>query len=303
MKTVTIENITEIVIDSLSSTTPPRLHRILSALIRHLHDFVRDVELSHDEWLQAMEFFRRAGDISDDRRNEFILLSDVVGLESLVDAISHQARERATESTVLGPFFRAGAPVMASGASIARRGKEDGPPVLLYGRVTDTAGVPIAGAWIDVWQTGPEGLYEQQDPKQPDMNLRGRFVTDEDGRYRIRTARPVSYPIPYDGPSGDLLQLTGRHPYRPAHIHMVLEALGYHTLVSQIYDSTDTYLHSDSVFAVKGSLIVDFIPARNVLDGLGVDTTDVDFIVEHDIRLRSANESDNADYMARASHG
>ncbi|MEM8792579.1 MAG: intradiol ring-cleavage dioxygenase [Pseudomonadota bacterium] len=280
MKTVTIDNITELVIEAMSDETSPRLREVLTSMTRHLHDFAREVRLTHDEWLIGIDFLTRAAAMTDDKRNEFILISDILGLESLVDAISHDAQEDETESAVLGPFFREGVPVLPAGASIAQRGEEDGPPALVRGQVTGADGAPVADAMIDVWETGPDGLYEQQDPNQPDMNLRGRFRTDQDGRYEFRAVRPISYPIPFDGPAGDLLQLTGRHPYRPAHIHMVIEAAGYRKLISQLYDSTDPYLESDSVFSVKGSLVVEFQEAPGDLD--------VTYLVEHDVTLKAA---------------
>ena len=279
MKTVTVDNITDIVIDAMSEDTSPRLREVLTSLVKHLHDFAREVHLTHEEWLTGIDFLSRAARMTDGKRNEFILISDILGLESLVDAITHDAQSNETESAVLGPFFRPGAPALPSGASISQRGEEDGPSVLLRGRVTDAAGAPVSNALIDVWETGPEGLYEQQDPRQPEMNLRGRFRTDENGAYSIKAVRPVSYPIPYDGPAGDLLQWTGRHPYRPAHIHMIVEADGYRKLISQIYDSSDKYLDSDSVFSVKGSLIVDFKPAPADMD--------VDYVVDHDVVMKS----------------
>ncbi|MEL6318793.1 MAG: dioxygenase, partial [Pseudomonadota bacterium] len=217
---------------------------------------------------------------TDDKRNEFILVADILGLESLADAISHDAQENETESAVLGPFFREGVPILPAGATISKRGDVDGPSALVRGRVTGPDGRPVAGALLDVWETGPDGLYEQQDPNQPDMNLRGKFQTDENGEYSFRAVRPVSYPIPYDGPAGDLLQLTGRHPFRPAHIHMVVAATGCKKLISQLYDSETEYLDSDSVFSVKGSLIIDFKPAPAELG--------VRYLVEHDVALKAA---------------
>jgi len=153
----------------------------------------------------------------------------------------------------------------------------------MRGRVTDVHGAPVANAELDVWETGPEGLYEQQDPNQPDMNLRGRFRTDADGTYEFRAVRPVSYPIPYDGPTGDILQAMGRHPYRPSHIHMIVRAEGMKTLISQIYDRNDEYIESDSVYSVKGSLLVDFEPAPA--------EHDVDFLVTHDVILKPRTET------------
>lgn len=281
MKTVTIENITEIAIEAMSSEMEPRIKEILTSLITHLHDFARDVNLTHEEWLKGMEIMAHAGRMTDGKRNEFILLSDIIGLESLVDAISHNQQGEETESAVLGPFFREGAPVYPAGASISQRGEADGPGVLLTGYVKDLQGNAVTNAVIDVWETGPEGLYEQQDPNQPEFNLRGRFKTDENGYYKIKAVKPVSYPIPYDGPSGDLLQAMGRHPYRPAHIHMILQAQGYQTLVSQLYDKNDEYIDSDSVFAVKGSLLIDFKPAPAEMET-------VEYVVEHDVILKKA---------------
>ncbi len=281
MKTVTIDNITDLVIDAMSDDTSPRVRDILTSLVRHMHDFTREVKLTPEEWWIGIDFMSRAGKMTDDKRNEFILVADILGMESLVDAISHDVQENETDSAILGPFFREGAPELAAGASTAQRGEADGPSVLLRGRITATDGSPVANAVINVWETGPEGLYEQQDPNQPDMNLRGRFRSDKNGDYLIRAVRPISYPIPFDGPGGDLLQITGRHPYRPAHIHMVVEAEGYRKLISQIYDSEDKYLESDSVFAVKGSLIVEFKPAPVDLD--------VDFVVDHNVTLKTAS--------------
>ncbi|MBI3451682.1 MAG: intradiol ring-cleavage dioxygenase [Rhodospirillales bacterium] len=279
MKSVTIDNITDLVIAAMSPDMAPRTKEVLTNLIQHLHDFARDVRLTHEEWLIGIDFLSRAGKMTDEKRNEFILISDILGLESLADAISHNAHGNETESAVLGPFFREGAPVLPAGASIAQRNTKDGPAVSLRGRITNAKGEPVAGAIIDVWETGPDGFYEQQDPNQPDMNLRGRFKTDDNGDYDIMAVRPVSYPIPYDGPAGDLLQIMGRHPYRPAHIHMVVVAPGYKKLISQLYDRQDTYLESDAVFAVKGSLIVDFKPAR--------DNSGAEYLVEHNVVLKA----------------
>ena len=280
MKEVTIENITDVVVASMSADMQPRQREIMTGLIRHLHDFAREVNLTHDEWLIGIDALTRAANMTDHKRNEFILISDVLGIESLVDAISHGGGDDVTESAVLGPFFRENAPKKKRGESISMRGEADGPSVLLHGKVTGADGKPVVGAVINVWETGPEGMYEQQDPDQPDMNLRGQFQTAEDGTYQIRAVRPVSYPIPYDGPAGDILQMMGRHPNRPAHIHMIIEAPGYQRLVSQLYDKTDPYIDSDSVYSVKGSLLLDFekAPAE----------AETEFIGEHDVVLKSA---------------
>ncbi len=280
MSNVNIDNITDVFVDSLSGEMSPRSREVLVSMVRHLHDFAREVKLTHDEWLVGIDYLTRAGRMTDDKRNEFILISDVLGLESLADAISHGATDKATESAVLGPFYRENAPRFERDGSISRRGAKDGPSCRITGKVTDVEGKPIGGATLDVWETGPEGLYEQQDPNQPDMNLRGVFTTDADGTYSMRVVKPVSYPIPYDGPAGDLLQVMGRHPYRPAHIHMLVRAGGYQTLVSQLYDRTDEYVDSDSVYSVKESLLIDF---QKQPEG-----SDVEYAVTHDVVLKPA---------------
>ena len=282
MADVSTRAITEAAIGAISADVSPRVREIMANLIRHLHDFAREVDLTTEEWLAACHFLKRAGDMTDDRRNELILLSDILGLESLVDALTNKAEGKETESAVLGPFYRENAPVLPNGASVVQGGVP-GKTVLVEGRVSGPDGKPIEGAEIDVWETAPNGLYEQQDPDQPDMNLRGLFRTDAQGRYAFRCLKPISYPIPFDGPAGDLLKLMGRHPYRPAHIHYIVRARGCRTLVTQIFDRTDKYCADDAVFAVKDSLKVDFEPAAA---GSGAD-----YRVQYDIRLAAADPS------------
>ncbi len=242
---------------SLEQTPNPRLKTIMTSLVRHLHAFIREVEPTEAEWMEAIRFLTRVGQMCDDRRQEFILLSDVLGASMLVDAINHRADGGATESTVLGPFYRAGAPALPMGASISLDGR--GEPAVISGRVLAPDGTPIAGAVLDVWKGNEHGLYEQQDPAQPDMNLRGRFRTDAAGRYTIVAIKPVSYPVPEDGPVGELLRALGRHPYRPAHIHFIVSADGCAPLTTHLFAAGDPYLASDVVFGVKDSLIVDFV--------------------------------------------
>lgn len=207
-----------------------------------------------------------AGRMSDDKRNEGQLVCDVLGIESLVDEITYklasEASDLPTASAILGPFWRKDAPRRAMGDSIVMNDLgPDAEHALLHGTVTDAyTGKPLANAEIDVWHTAPNGLYEQQDPNQPDMNLRGRFLTGPDGRFNFYCLRPTSYPIPYDGPAGQLLQMLDRHPMRPAHIHFIVSAPGHKPLVTQIFDRRDEHITNDSVFAVKDSLIVDFLP-------------------------------------------
>ena len=281
MRDVNLGNITDVVVEAISPDVPARTREIMTSLIRHLHAFVKEANLTHEEWLQACEFFVRAGHMSDKRRNEFILLSDIVGLEVLVDMLHHQTTEGETEATVLGPFYREGAPAYPKGASIVQKAHPDAETVLVEGAVRDTDGRPIAGAVLDIWETNPNGLYEQQDPDQPDMNLRGRFKTDENGHYAFRCVRPVSYPIPYDGPGGELLALMSRAPMRPGHLHFLILADGHHTLVTQIYDADDPYLEKDAVFAVKDSLVGQF---RKAPDG-----ADTDLVLRFDFVLKPAH--------------
>lgn len=254
MRNMTKANITEVVecpFQGHSTTQPPNL----ISLLRHIHDFCREVDLTHGEWLQACEFMRRAGDISGENRNEFILISDILGIEVLVDMLDHGVTDGESKSTVLGPFYRENPPVLPKGATIVQKDFENSQSLRVRGRVLDTAGRPIEGVTVDVWEDAPNGLYEQQDPDQPDYNLRGRFSTDENGEYEFVALRPEPYPIPYDGAAGELLNYMGHHPWRPGHIHFMLFKNGYQSLISQIYDADTKYLNSDAVFAVKESLI------------------------------------------------
>jgi len=225
--------------------------------------------------------------MSTDSRNETQLICDILGLESLVDdltATQLAASSRATPSAVLGPFYRQGAPIMPNGSSIvapSKRAEYAPDATFLSGRVLDSYGNPIVGAVVDVWHAAPNGMYEQQDPNQPDMNLRGRFQTDEQGLYSLYCLRPVPYPIPFDGPGGQLLQLLDRHPYRPAHIHFIVDAPGYRPLVTQIFDRQDKYLVDDSVFAVKDDLIVDYVARHNDLKAKW--TLSYDFVLAEDL--------------------
>ncbi len=248
--------ITERVLRSLEQTPNPRLKTVMASLIKHLHAFVQEVQLSEAEWLQAIQFLTAVGQKCDEKRQEFILLSDTLGVSMLVDAINHRAEHGATESTVLGPFYREGARELAPGESISLDGK--GEPAIVSGRVLSTDSTPIAGAVLDVWEGNDDGLYEQQDPNQPDMNLRGRYRTDAEGRFTVVGIKPVSYPVPTDGPVGQLLLALGRHPYRPAHIHFIISAEGYRPLTTHLFASGDPYLDSDAVFGKKDSLVVDF---------------------------------------------
>ncbi|QDZ09786.1 intradiol ring-cleavage dioxygenase [Devosia ginsengisoli] len=247
-------SITQAVLDRFANTPDPRLKQVLQSLVRHAHDFVRDVDLSMDEWLEAIMFLTRTGQISDDKRQEFILLSDTLGISMLVDAINHRMPEGATETTVLGPFYVQNPPELSNGADIS--GGEEGVPLHVAAVVTSPDGKPLANAVVDVWQSDDDGFYDVQRPEIEGANLRARFRTDAAGRMAFWTIVPKFYPIPADGPVGDMLAATNRHPFRPAHIHFMIAAAGYETLVTHLFIDNDPYLDSDAVFGVKQSLIV-----------------------------------------------
>jgi protocatechuate 3,4-dioxygenase beta subunit len=253
----TEDDITAEVLERFSATPDPRLRQIMLSLIGHLHAFVKEVELTEAEWFEAIGILTEAGKMCSDKRQEFILFSDTLGVSMVVDLINHRKPDGATESTVFGPFHRLGAPELPYGGNIAPLDKK-GAPTLVSGRVLDLDGKPVAGALLDVWQAQTNGLYDSQDQSLPGMHMRGRFRSDNDGRYLVRTVLPVHYPIPSDGPVGAMLRATGRHPWRPAHIHFVVSAEGYEPVTTHLFDRNDEYLQSDAVFAVKDSLICDF---------------------------------------------
>jgi protocatechuate 3,4-dioxygenase beta subunit len=255
------------------------------ALVRHLHGFAKEVNLTEREWFDAVQFLSETGRMCDDKRQEFILLSDTLGVSMVVDLINHRKPEGATESTVFGPFHRDGASEMAAGDNIAPRDR--GTPMLVSGRVLDLGGRPIVGAKLDVWQADSSGLYDSQYADGAELHMRGVFHTDEEGRYLVRTGRPVHYAIPNDGPVGRMLRATGRHPWRPAHVHFVVSADGYEAVTTHIFDDSDPYLESDTVFAVKDSLIRHFVRHEDADDRvrqLAIDppfyTVDFDFVLK-----------------------
>jgi catechol 1,2-dioxygenase len=253
----TPEEITTQVVESYDGA-PQRLREVMTALVRHLHAFAVEVDLTQDEWRAAIAALTATGEITDERRQEFILWSDALGLSMLVDAIAHDFPDGVTESTVLGPFFVPNSPLREYGANIAEQAA--GHPAWVYGRVLSIDGEPIAGAELDVWQNGDNRLYAVQDPDAPEAHLRGRFETREDGSYAFLGVRPVPYPIPDDGPVGRMLAASGRHPWRPAHIHLIARAPGFRTVATHVFDATSEYLDSDAVFAVKRSLLRTFVP-------------------------------------------
>jgi hydroxyquinol 1,2-dioxygenase len=243
----------------MGAATNPRLARVMAGLVKHLHAFAKDVELTQDEWGMAIDFLTKTGQISGAERQEFILLSDVLGFSMLVDAINNRRPSGATENTVFGPFHVDGAPIRAMGDNINLDGK--GESCRFSGRVLDLAGAPIAGARVDVWSDNAEGFYDVQQPDlQPKWNNRGVFITGADGVYEFVGIKPTSYPIPDDGPVGQMLNHLGRHPYRPAHMHFLITADGYQKVVTHTFVGGDQYLESDAVFGVKATLVAPFEP-------------------------------------------
>lgn len=237
----------------------PRLREVMESLVRHLHAFAKDVNLTQREWETAIEFLTGTGRMCSEERQEFILLSDVLGFSMLVDAINNRRPEGATENTVFGPFHVPGAPERPMGATVCLDGK--GETCLFVGRVLTLDGRPIEGARIDVWCDNADGFYSVQQPdEQPKWNNRGIFTTGADGRYSFCGIKPVSYPIPDDGPVGRMLAALGRHPFRPAHMHFLVTASDHETIVTHTFVAGDPYLDSDAVFGVKESLITDFMP-------------------------------------------
>ena len=235
----------------------PRTRQIAEAVVRHLHAAVKEIEPTHEEWLAAIQFLTDTGHMCTDWRQEFILLSDVLGVSMLVDAINHRRPGQATENTILGPFFVEGVQTLPSGADICLDHK--GEPLVVRARVTDVDGRPVAGATVDVWQTNDDGFYDvQQKGTQPEGNLRGKFVSDGQGRFWFRTVKPRFYPVPDDGPVGKLLARLGRHSNRAAHIHFIIKAPGFETVITHIFSPDCQYLDQDTVFGVKASLIGKF---------------------------------------------
>jgi hydroxyquinol 1,2-dioxygenase len=258
-------DLTDEVIESFASTPDPRLRELLTALVRHLHAFARETEPTIAEWEYAIDFLTRTGQKCDDERQEFILLSDVLGISMLVETINNAKQGDATESTVLGPFHVVQSPRRELGDTIDLVGT--GEACRIEGRVLDRDGEPVPGAQLDVWQANDQGFYDVQQPEvQPRGNGRGLFTADAEGRYWFRTIVPSYYPIPTDGPVGRLLAATGRHPYRPAHVHFIVTAPGYRPLTTHIFVAGSQYIDSDAVFAVKESLITEFKDGKAVFN-------------------------------------
>ena len=309
------EDLTRAVLESFEGAESGRFGEVARSLVKHLHAFVSEVRLTEEEWMRGIEFLTRTGHITDDKRQEFILLSDVLGVSMLVVGLNHRHVEEEgatdsgegvevvggrgergghsptsnTEATVFGPFFVEGAPVFENGDDIA--GGAPGEPCFVSGRVLSVEGEPIPGAQLDVWQADEEGFYDVQYDDLEGARGRGRLRTDGEGRYRFWSVKPEPYPIPYDGPVGDLLRAAGRSPMRPAHVHFMVGAPGYGTLITHVFAEGDEYLDTDAVFGVKETLIAPFV--RHAAGSTAPDGKQMDapfYTMEYDLVLAPAGE-------------
>ena len=268
-------SVTGIVLKAMSAAPSARLREVMEAFTRHMHAFAREVRLTEEEFELGLEFLNRIGQASNDAHNEAVLFSDTIGFSTLVCLLNNgQAGATETASALLGPFWRMNSPHTENGGSIVRS-PTPGPALFASGRVTDPQGRPLAGVELDVWQASPVGLYENQDSTQADMNLRGKFTTDDEGRFWFRSVKPAGYPVPTDGPVGDLLRAQRRHPYRPAHLHFLGFKEGYKTLITQVFVDDDEHLESDVVFGVTRHLVGDYRQA-----GEGEYRLDYHFVME-----------------------
>ena len=255
----TQEDVTPKVLDAYKTIEDPRLREIVASLIKHLHGFIRDVRLTEEEFEKAVQYIAKLGQMTDDKHNEVVLMSGSLGVSSLVCLLNNGNKgQTETTANLLGPFWRLNSPRTENGASIVRS-PTPGPAIFVNCTLKDTSGKPIAGAEVDVWHSSPEGFYEQQDPKQAPMNLRGKFTTDAQGHFGFRSVKPAGYPIPINGPVGDLVRAGKRHNFRPAHLHFLILKDGFKTLISQIYVNDDDRLETDVQFGVTKALIGDYV--------------------------------------------
>jgi catechol 1,2-dioxygenase len=257
------QQVTAAVLSELQRVEDPRFKEIVSAAIRHLHDFAREVKLTEDEFRQACAFIAALGKKTNETHNEVVLLAGSLGFSTLVCLLNNGNKgQTETTANLLGPFWRMQSPSTRNGDSIVRS-PTPGPPLFVNAWVKDTAGKPVVDAEVDVWQSSPEGFYENQDPSQADMNLRGKFRTDEDGHIAFRTVKPAGYPIPVDGPVGDFIRIQGRHNLRPAHLHFLVYKEGYKTHISQVYVNDDPNLETDVQFGVTSALVGNYLRHEN----------------------------------------
>lgn len=259
MKNITKDNLSDTVKSSFANIDDERQRHLVNRLVHHLHAFATETNLSHGEWREGIAFLHRMADISSPSRSEFTLLSDVLGLSSLVDLLA--ASPGATEGSVLGPFHTRGSPWMDNGSNLIR--DNQGEPVLIQGRVTDTEGQPLANATIDFWQNADNGMYWQMDDSQPSDNLRCQIKVQADGSFELATIRPRPYLVPTDGPVGELLRVSHRDAWRPAHFHIIVEAPGHRSLITEVFDEADPWVDKDAVFGVRASLVCPFTPASD----------------------------------------
>lgn len=257
MRNLNQDNITQAVLATFANTPDPRLKQIMTSLVQHLHAFAREVKLTEEEWSQGIDFLTRCGHITDDKRQEFIMLSDVLGLSMLTVVMNNDKPQGCTEATVFGPFHVEGAPHYELGDDIANGAK--GTPCLVRGTVKGINGETIPGAEMDVWQSDDDGLYDVQHEGLDHAQSRGIVTADANGRYHFRSIVAVPYAIPHDGPVGQMLEATGRHPWRPAHLHFMIKAPGYETLITHVFRDNSDYLDSDAVFGVRQSLVCDWV--------------------------------------------
>ena len=268
MRNVTKDNITEIFMGYMGEDVNPRLREVVGSLVTHLHAFAKEVNLTHAEWETGIKFLEHTGEISDAERHEFVLLSDVLGLSSLIDMIN--SRPEGTSSSVLGPFHISGAPPLEIGGDM--KGQFEGELLLAEGIVMDVDGNPIEGAEIDIWQTAPNGLYSSQDENQDTFSFHGIQTTGANGRYAFTSVKPVEYEVPTDGPIGDFFDACGRHAWRPSHLHFIVKADGYRSLVTEVFPDDDPYLDQDAVFGVREDLVMSYekMPAGSFPDGFAL---------------------------------
>jgi hydroxyquinol 1,2-dioxygenase len=285
MQELTPETITDAVLDQMATTPDPRMREVMASAVRHLHAFAREVNLTPAEWIKGIAFMTAVGKICTPARQEFILLSDTLGLSALVNGLHDStAMEEGTHTSLLGPFYREASPTLAAGSQIAKTVKP-GSELVLYGRVTDVNGKPVAKATVSIWQTGANGLYDIQETAAS-IDYRGVFATDADGTYLVRTVKPIGYSIPMDGPVGDMVRAQKRHGMRPAHIHFLVGAPGYRELVTALYLRDDPHLADDVVFGSSDDLAVDIKPNDPACPIKGLPT------IRFDMRLSRETEAD-----------
>jgi protocatechuate 3,4-dioxygenase beta subunit len=293
----TAADITQATLRSFAETPEARTKQLLQAAVKHLHAFATEVNLTTNELIRLAEILTAAGKISDASRHEFLLMSDIMGLTMVVDYNTNQKPEGAFESSVLGPFYRAHAPWIEQGGDICRQ-ENAGTPTLVSGRILSTAGNPIKGAVLDIWQVPANGMYENTDPTQAEFNCRGRLKAAEDGAYRFWTVKPVPYPIPKDGPAGLILDSAERHNMRAAHIHVIVEAPGYDKVISELFVKGDPYIDSDAVFGVKDSLIAEFVLHESTADAAAYGRPTPFYTVNYDFVLATGQAREKVKFSA-----